>query len=161
MAAGFPEFGMNCFEGRHFDREIIALCVRKIEYFALGKLSFRDPVVEMMAERGLSLAHTTNHALATSLCSRVRAPMGSVCTVGRGFVAGRRDLREDPWQVGLLMQSSRSQRQNSRLSPQHQARCRCSKGVLSQGNQKSGVDAEDHHIRRLCGIASRSARHES
>ena len=43
------------FSGRHFDREIIILCVR---WYLRFKLSFRD-LVEVMAERGLSLAHTT------------------------------------------------------------------------------------------------------
>jgi transposase-like protein len=43
------------FKGHHFDREIIVLCVR---WYLRYKLSFRD-LVEMMAERGLSLAHTT------------------------------------------------------------------------------------------------------
>jgi transposase-like protein len=43
------------FDGRHFDREIIVLCVR---WYLRFKLSFRD-LVEMMAERGLSMAHTT------------------------------------------------------------------------------------------------------
>ena len=43
------------FEGRHFDREVIILCMR---WYLRFKLSLRD-VVEMMAERGLSLAHTT------------------------------------------------------------------------------------------------------
>jgi transposase-like protein len=43
------------FEGRHFDREIIILCVL---WYLRYKLSLRD-LVEMMAERGLSLAHTT------------------------------------------------------------------------------------------------------
>src|SRR5580692_10078585 len=43
------------FKGRHFDREIIVLCVR---WYLRYKLSFRD-LAEMMAERGLSLAHTT------------------------------------------------------------------------------------------------------
>ena len=42
------------FEGRHFDREVIILCVR---WYLRFKLSLRD-LVEMMAERGL-LAHTT------------------------------------------------------------------------------------------------------
>src|SRR5450432_3560424 len=45
----------DLFKGRHFDREIIILCVR---WYLRYKLSFRD-LVEMMAERGLSLAHTT------------------------------------------------------------------------------------------------------
>ena len=43
------------FEGRHFDREIIVLCVR---WYLRFKLSLRD-LVEMMGERGLSLSHTT------------------------------------------------------------------------------------------------------
>jgi transposase-like protein len=43
------------FSGRHFDREIIILCVR---WYLRVKLSFRD-LVEMMAECGLSIAHTT------------------------------------------------------------------------------------------------------
>ena len=43
------------FEGRHFDREVIILRVR---WYLRFKLSLRD-LAEMMAERGLSLAHTT------------------------------------------------------------------------------------------------------
>jgi len=43
------------FEGRHFEREIIVLCVRQYLCF---KRSFRDPL-EIMAEHGLSIAHTT------------------------------------------------------------------------------------------------------
>jgi hypothetical protein len=41
------------FKGHHFDREIIVLCVR---WYLRYQLSFRD-LTEMMAERGLSLAH--------------------------------------------------------------------------------------------------------
>jgi transposase-like protein len=43
------------FAGRHFDREVIILCVR---WYLRFKLSLRD-LVEMMAERGFSLALTT------------------------------------------------------------------------------------------------------
>jgi transposase-like protein len=43
------------FAGRHFGRDVIILCVR---WYLRFKLSLRD-LVEMMAERGLSLAHTT------------------------------------------------------------------------------------------------------
>ena len=45
----------DLFAGRHFDREVILLCVR---WYLRFKLSLRN-LVEMMAERGLSLAHTT------------------------------------------------------------------------------------------------------
>jgi len=43
------------FRGRHFDQEIVILCVR---WYLSFKLSFRD-LVAMMRERGISLAHTT------------------------------------------------------------------------------------------------------
>ena len=43
------------FKGRHFDREIVILCVR---WYLRFKLSLRD-LVEMMAERGLLMAHMT------------------------------------------------------------------------------------------------------
>jgi transposase-like protein len=42
-------------QGRHFNRDVIILCVR---WYLRYKLRLRD-LVEMMAERGLSLAHTT------------------------------------------------------------------------------------------------------
>jgi len=45
----------DLFKGRHFDCEIIVLCVR---WYLRFKLSLRD-LVEMMAERGIDLGHTT------------------------------------------------------------------------------------------------------
>lgn len=45
----------SLFRGRHFDRNIIVLCVR---WYITYKLSYRD-LVEMMAERGVNVSHTT------------------------------------------------------------------------------------------------------
>src|SRR5215216_21674 len=45
----------SLFRGRHFDRTVIILCVR---WYITYKLSYRD-LVEMMAERGVDLSHTT------------------------------------------------------------------------------------------------------
>ena len=45
----------DLFKGRHFDREIVVLCVR---WYLNFKLSYRD-LVAIMSERGLGLAHTT------------------------------------------------------------------------------------------------------
>src|SRR5580700_5332645 len=45
----------SVFKGRHFDGEIIILCVR---WYTSFKLSLRDLVI-MMAERGIALTHTT------------------------------------------------------------------------------------------------------
>ena len=43
------------FKGRHFNREIVVLCVR---WYLSFKLSYRD-LVAMMGERGIGLVHTT------------------------------------------------------------------------------------------------------
>jgi putative transposase len=43
------------FKGRHFDREIIIRCVR---WYLTFRLSSRD-LVQRMAGRGITLAHTT------------------------------------------------------------------------------------------------------
>jgi transposase-like protein len=45
----------HLFKRRYFDRLIILLCVR---WYVTYKLSYRD-LAEMMAECGLSMAHTT------------------------------------------------------------------------------------------------------
>ena len=45
------------FKGRHFDRSVILLCVR---WYLAHNLSLRD-LEEMMAERGLSVDHSTVH----------------------------------------------------------------------------------------------------
>src|SRR5215510_2708043 len=45
----------NLFKRRHFDREIIILCVR---WYLTYTLSYRD-LKAMMAERGIEVAHTT------------------------------------------------------------------------------------------------------
>src|ERR1700730_15436739 len=50
-----PTSAQDLFKGRHFDQEIIILCVR---WYITLKLSFRD-LVQMMAERGITLCHTT------------------------------------------------------------------------------------------------------
>src|SRR3979411_885673 len=50
-----PISAQELFKGRHFDQEIIVLCVR---WYLTFKLSSRD-LVQMMAERGITLTHTT------------------------------------------------------------------------------------------------------
>jgi hypothetical protein len=50
-----PTSAQELFKGRHFDQEIIVLCVR---WYLTFKLSSRD-LVQMMAERGIILTRTT------------------------------------------------------------------------------------------------------
>jgi transposase-like protein len=49
------DYATHLFKRRRFDRLIITLCVR---WYMTYKLSYRD-LVEIMAERGLSMAHST------------------------------------------------------------------------------------------------------
>jgi transposase-like protein len=49
------QLSLSLFHGRHFDRSIITLCVR---WYITYKLSYLD-LVEMMAERGIDVSHTT------------------------------------------------------------------------------------------------------
>jgi len=50
-----PPNSPSLFHGRHFEPAIIILCVR---WYLTYKLSYRD-LVEMMAERGVDVSHTT------------------------------------------------------------------------------------------------------
>lgn len=50
-----PPHSPSLFRGRHFDHTVIILCVR---WYITYKLSYRD-LVEIMAERGVSVSHTT------------------------------------------------------------------------------------------------------
>ena len=69
------------FAGRHFDRDVIILCVR---WYLRFKLSLRD-LVEIMAERGLPLAHTTIMRWVQHYAPRVRETLETLRFV-RGTV---------------------------------------------------------------------------
>ena len=80
------------FKARHFDREVVVLCVR---WYLRFKLSYRD-LVEIMAERGLSLAHTTimrwvNHYAPEfeRRWNRFARPAGSSLRVDETYVKNR------------------------------------------------------------------------
>ena len=62
------------FAGRHFDAEIVVLCVR---WYLSFKLSYRD-LVSMMSERGIRLAHTTILAMGAALHAGIREAVAPV-----------------------------------------------------------------------------------
>ena len=61
-----PASAQELFKGRHFDREIIVLCVR---WYLTFKLSSRD-LVQMMAERGYPVGSYDDLALGAALRAR-------------------------------------------------------------------------------------------
>ena len=86
------------FEGRHFDREVIILCVR---WYLRFKLSLRD-LVEMMAERGLSLAHD-HYALGVAIRTGVREALEAVRPGGRPVMEGGRDIHQNSRRMVLSL----------------------------------------------------------
>ena len=78
----------DLFKGCHFDREIIILCVR---WYLRFKLSFRD-LVEMIAERGISLAHTTIMRWISALRPGIRKAVEPLRMPSRRLLARRRNL---------------------------------------------------------------------
>jgi len=90
------------FNGRHFDREVIILCVR---WYLRYKLSFRD-LAEMMAERGLFLVHTTIMRWVKCYTPEFVKRWNRFAVAAGSVVARRRDLREYPWQMDLSLPRS-------------------------------------------------------
>ena len=141
------------FEGRHFDREIIVLCVR---WYLRFKLSFRD-LVEMMAERNLSMAHTTImrwvHHYAPEFerrWNRFARPAGSPWRVDKTYVKIR-----GQWVYLYRAVDRAGKTVDFRLSTRRDvaaAKAFFRKAVKSQGSTPTPSHG------RVCGIASRRAR---
>ena len=95
------------FKGRHFEREVIVLCGR---WYLRFKLSLRD-LVEMMAARGLALAHTTIMRWVQRFVPEFEK-LESLRPQSRSILARRRDLFEGPRQVDLSLPGRRSSRRD-------------------------------------------------
>src|SRR3984957_5694909 len=124
------------FKGRHFDREIIVLCVR---WYLRYKLSFRD-LVEMMAERGLPGAHD-DHALDSTLCARIRETLEPLRSASWTVLAHRRDLRQNQRTLDLSLPCRRQRGKNRRLPVARQAGRRRGQSLLPACFQASGPTA--------------------
>src|SRR5690349_17008950 len=98
-----PPSAQDLFKGRHFDQEIILLCVR---WYLAFKLSSRD-LVQMMAERGITLAHTTILRWVRAVRAGLREALASVCPIGGRLVAGGRNLSQSARPVGVPVPSRR------------------------------------------------------
>ena len=143
----------DLFKGRHFDREIIILCVR---WYLRFKLSFRD-LVEMMAERGLSLAHTTIMRWIRRYVPEFEKRWNRFACRSWRILAGRRNLREGQRHAGLISTVLSTSRKDGRFPAPRQARCRSRQSVFPAGVQEPGPTATKDHARRLSGFASSGA----
>ena len=110
----------NPFTWRHFEAEIILLCVC---WYVRYALSYRG-LEEMMLERGLHVDHTTIYRwvqrYAPELEKRCR-PHLTACNDSR---TSGRDVYQDQKSLGLSLLSRKFRRQHTRVSLEFDARCR-------------------------------------
>nr|WP_193727832.1 IS6 family transposase [Paraburkholderia franconis] len=128
------------FNGRHFDREVIVLCVR---WYLRYKLSLRD-LVEMMAERGLSLAHTTIMRWVQRFTpefvkrwNRFAVPAGQSWRVDKTYVN-----IHGKWAYPYCAVDRTGKTVDFRLSTR---RCPCSQSLLREGHQQPGARSKNVH----------------
>ena len=112
---------------RAFDADVIQLCVR---WYITYRLSYRD-LVEMMAERGVKVAHSTILRCGKPATYRSSEKQWArVLQTGWDLLESRRDLHPDHGQVALTVPRRRQARQDNRFSASRRPRHRSGSGVL-------------------------------
>src|ERR1035438_2072534 len=113
---------------RAFDADIIELCVR---WYITYRLSYRD-LVEMIAERGVQVAHSTILRWVTRYVPEFEKRWNRFAKAV-GTSSRRRNLRLDQSQVALPVPRRRQAWQDCRLPASPRPGYRSRTGVLSQG----------------------------
>ena len=110
----------NPFKWRHFQAEIILLCVR---WYLRYSLSSRD-LEEMMAERGLCVDHTTIYRSRSALRSRTGKTLSTVPESLLRLLEGGRDVHQDQKSLDVSLSSRRFRREHTGVSLESNPRCR-------------------------------------
>ena len=145
----------DMFKGRQFDQEVIVLCVR---WYLRYKMSARD-LVEMMAERGVVLVHTTILRWVQRYVpelvkrwSQYARPVGGSWRCDETYIKVKGP-------VDLSVPGGGQSRANGRFLSQREAGCKCCETVLPQSDEECWHATRDH-ARCLCRITSCGARTE-
>ena len=85
------------FKGRHFDGQIIILCV---SWYTSFKLSLRDLVITM-ADRGITLTHTTILRWVQRYPAGIRETLEPIRSPGRRILEDGRDIYKGWRTMGL------------------------------------------------------------
>ena len=148
-----PEVWMSCSRAATLTAGSCVLCAR---WYLRFKLSYRDFGGNDGGGRPVVGAHH-DHAMGALLCSGVRTPLEPVRPASRVIMACRRNLREDPRQVGVLYQAvdSAGQTVDFRLSARRDlgaARAFFRKAIKGQGSAPATIAldsyAASHHAVR-------------
>jgi hypothetical protein len=102
------------FKWRHFEAEIILLCVR---WYLRYALSYRD-LEEMMAERGLHVDHTTIYRSRPTRRTRAGETLSYSSQDDHGLLARGRDVYQGEKDLGLPLSSRGFARQDPRILPE-------------------------------------------
>jgi hypothetical protein len=141
------------FKGRHFDGQIIILCV---SWYTSFKLSLRDLVI-MMADRGITLTHTTILRWVQRYLpefekrwSRYARTVGGSWRMDETYikVGGR---------MGLPVSGCGQGRPDGRFLSEPHPRRERGQGLSPQCDEEHAHTVENY-AGRLCGIASRRKR---
>jgi asparagine synthetase B (glutamine-hydrolysing) len=104
----------DLFKGRHFDRQIVILCV---SWYTSFKLSLRDLVI-MMWDRGIRVPHTNDPTVGSALPSRIRKAVAALRSARRRIVKDGRDSYNGSRTKGVPVPGRRQSRPDGGFFPQ-------------------------------------------
>src|ERR1700693_4272927 len=125
----------HCSRGRHFDGQIIILC---IAWYTSFKLSLRDLVI-MMADRGISVTHTTNSPVGPALPSRIRKALVALRSARGRIVEDGRDLYKGSRAMGVPVPRRRQSGPNGRFLSQPERDVNAAKSFLRSAMKNTRV----------------------
>ncbi len=148
--------GRELLKGRHFDREIVVLCVR---WYLSFKLSYRD-LVAMMTERGIALAHTTILRWVQTYTPEFQKRWNRFAgTVGGSWRCDETYIKvKGVWLYLYRAVDKVGKTVEFYLKPE--PRCKCRQSLSAQGDKES-ADADEDHAGCVCGVAPCSGRSKS
>ncbi len=91
------------FQGRHFDHLLI---IQSVRWYTTFKLSYRD-VCALMAERGVTVVHTTVMRWVRALCPCLREAVEERCPTRQFILESGRDIYPREREVDLPLPCSR------------------------------------------------------